>query len=361
MYNEFDASQRPMPRYLTIYQALKDDLKRHRFADGRLPSEPELDRRFGVSRITLRHAIRLLCQDGLLEKRQGSGTFIREAALAKSGAKPARILCLLSRHINGGWQDPFFAPIVDAIEREAATHPLRVELRRDGPHSPVQVLKAATHGAPPLFLFIGPTAPSLARQLADRGMHLVQIDGTRESMARVHLQDDERAGARIFAAAFRKRPWKRVLFLSGRENTVWRRRLSCLQAELLCLPRAMHFETLWVAGGTDETARGYRAVKQHYSGRPFLHDLVVCVSDRLAQGTLKALDEMGVSCPGEVTVTGYDGLAPRKGERALTTLCVDHDGLGRMAVRLGLRLFEGPADIPVELFLPPVLRIGESV
>lgn len=352
---------RPRPRYLTLYQALKEDLKQRRFPGGRLPSEPELDRRFGVSRITLRHAIRLLCQEGLLEKRQGSGTFIREAALAKAGAKPSRILCLLSRQINGGWQDPFFAPIVAAIEREASSNQIRVEFHRDGPHGPAQILKGAAHDPAPLFIFIGETAPSLTRRLQDRGMHVVQIDGTGESMPRLHLRDDERAGARTLVAALRKRPWKRVLLLSGRENAVWRRRLSCLHAEVLCLPRVARVETLWVAGGTDETARGYRTVKQHYSGRPFPHDLVVCVSDRLAQGTIKALDEMGVPCPREVAVTGYDGLAPRKGERALTTLCVDHDGLGRLAVRLGLRLFEGPADIPVELFLPPVLRNGESV
>lgn len=42
----------------------------------RLPSEPQLAQRLGVGRSTLREAIRALSHGGLLETRQGSGTFV---------------------------------------------------------------------------------------------------------------------------------------------------------------------------------------------------------------------------------------------------------------------------------------------
>ena len=48
----------------------------------RLPSEAELARQLGVGRSTVREAIRVLVHAGLLETRQGAGTF----ALAHAGA-----------------------------------------------------------------------------------------------------------------------------------------------------------------------------------------------------------------------------------------------------------------------------------
>ena len=49
----------------------------HRFAPGdRLPNEMDLAEELGVSRITLRGAVRSLCTRGILEVHQGKGTFV---------------------------------------------------------------------------------------------------------------------------------------------------------------------------------------------------------------------------------------------------------------------------------------------
>ena len=47
----------------------------------RLPSEGEMAQRFGVSRTVMREAVSRLKAEGLVESRQGSGVFVREAGL----------------------------------------------------------------------------------------------------------------------------------------------------------------------------------------------------------------------------------------------------------------------------------------
>ena len=72
------------------YRVLADDLRRQ-IRDGRLaapapfPTEADLCAQYGVSRFTVREALRALQEEGLIARRRGSGTVIRPAG-ARAGA-----------------------------------------------------------------------------------------------------------------------------------------------------------------------------------------------------------------------------------------------------------------------------------
>ena len=73
------------PLYSRVVDVLRNEIAAGRIAVGaRLPSEEELCSRFGVSRHTVREALRKLREDGLVSSRQGAGTTV----LRKSGAPP---------------------------------------------------------------------------------------------------------------------------------------------------------------------------------------------------------------------------------------------------------------------------------
>lgn len=66
------------PKYQQVYAALWREIQAGTLGDGaRLPSEAELERRFGASRITVGRAVRDLQHAGLVERRPGSGTYVR--------------------------------------------------------------------------------------------------------------------------------------------------------------------------------------------------------------------------------------------------------------------------------------------
>src|ERR1700729_2419665 len=65
------------PKYRQIVESLRANISAGHYRDGaRLPSEAELVRRFGVSRMTVVKAMQQLQQEGLLVRRTGSGTFL---------------------------------------------------------------------------------------------------------------------------------------------------------------------------------------------------------------------------------------------------------------------------------------------
>ena len=65
------------PLSLQVYSALRGRITLGEYAPGeRLPPEADLARAFGVSRVTVREALRLLQRDGLLKARHGRGHFV---------------------------------------------------------------------------------------------------------------------------------------------------------------------------------------------------------------------------------------------------------------------------------------------
>src|SRR5919108_4439174 len=72
-------SSRPRLRSVSVQDELRQRIDQGKLPAGaRLPSEPDLAAELGVSRATLREALRALEDEGLLRRRQGSGTFVAD-------------------------------------------------------------------------------------------------------------------------------------------------------------------------------------------------------------------------------------------------------------------------------------------
>lgn len=65
------------PMYIKIHNQLRRDIENHVYQVGdRIPAERQLAEQFKVSRMTLRQAIKTLEEEGILERRLGSGTYV---------------------------------------------------------------------------------------------------------------------------------------------------------------------------------------------------------------------------------------------------------------------------------------------
>src|SRR6266542_2122654 len=69
------------PKHREISRELLADIAGGKYGPaGRLPSEAQLVKKFGVSRPTVARALLDLQSEGLIERRAGSGTYVRPAA-----------------------------------------------------------------------------------------------------------------------------------------------------------------------------------------------------------------------------------------------------------------------------------------
>ena len=81
MVNKLDFQSRTQ-LYYQLYDILHQDITNGVYQPGdMLPTENNLIDTFGVSRVTVRKAMDLLMNDGLIEKRRGQGTFVQKNKL----------------------------------------------------------------------------------------------------------------------------------------------------------------------------------------------------------------------------------------------------------------------------------------
>lgn len=73
----------PLPLYAQVKAALQREIESTMTPGQNLPIEPELEKRFGVSRVTIRRALEELESDGLIIRKQGRGTFVREPKITQ--------------------------------------------------------------------------------------------------------------------------------------------------------------------------------------------------------------------------------------------------------------------------------------
>src|SRR3989304_7543788 len=70
-------------------------------AGQRLPSEPELAKQLGVARATLREAMRMFETQGLIRRRQGSGTYVvGQVPVIESGLEVLESLDTMTRRLG---------------------------------------------------------------------------------------------------------------------------------------------------------------------------------------------------------------------------------------------------------------------
>ena len=173
------------PKHRRVYAALRHDILIGKYdEDEKFPSEGMLVRRFGVSRITVRQAMTDLKNEGFLEARSGSGTYLSALARHATG--------LIGLVIPDYSSSQFFRRLGDELGISALGAELRLIGNRVPAHS-----ACFTHN----FLLVA-AGNAAVRALAERNAVNAPIQGTAADIIKLAMTAVDR---RLREGGFRAR------------------------------------------------------------------------------------------------------------------------------------------------------------
>jgi GntR family transcriptional regulator len=194
------------PLWLQLKHALRDTITFELAPGDRLPSESELCRHYGLSRVTVRQAITSLVDEGMLHRQQGRGTYVLAARIAEPLMEPDHFLLGGFDSAESGAISVFSAETVPAADWIAQklgilpgeqVHKIRKVLTPDGERAAFRTTFLPRRLVPSLLeTDLTPPIPVLLESLyglrpaaADEGIEFITADEFRAKMLRVPVGD----------------------------------------------------------------------------------------------------------------------------------------------------------------------------
>ncbi|QFY13751.1 LacI family DNA-binding transcriptional regulator [Nonomuraea phyllanthi] len=148
------------------------------------------------------------------------------------------------------------------------------------------------------------------------------------------VEYDNTGGAHAITSHLLSAGHRRILFLGRRDGYTTPESRIAGYRQALAAHRVPHDPALEIEGAM-ERDEGYRMMRERLADGPRDFTAVFAVNDQIAAGARQALREQGLRVPRDVSLAGFDDLAPAA-DIGLTTVHVPHEELGRTAVRLAL-------------------------
>lgn len=256
----------------------------------RIPSERELSESLGVSRISLRSAVKTLVAEGLLTQEQGRGTYVSPRA----GLRELHVLPSPDMKPD----DPFYSELLARLANVAAVRAIRLFIVR-----PESLPEADTEV--PLVL-IGSVPPPVLEALANRYKRIVQLLEApgRPGIAAIRFDDEaigREAAARLLDAGHRD-----VVQLVGPDRYASARLRSAgftaaataVGLRVTSLRAKMNWQGGYEAGG-----ELVRLLKLGGSDAP---TAVFAANDWMAAGLIQRVREFAIDVPRRLSVLGCD-------------------------------------------------------
>ncbi len=356
-----------IPKHREIFERIQRAIVDGQYRPGsKLPSDGQLTRRFDTSRPTVARAMRDLQNAGLVDRRPGSGSYVRLTS------DSSQFLGLL---IPGLGETEIFEPICGAIARVSQDHHFSLLW---GNSSPIDgEVKDQAH-----------VAKTLCRQYIEQrvsGVFFAPVEltaGMDEVNQRV-AEELHRAGVAVVLLDrdFEKFPRRSRFDLVGIDN----RRAGYVQAEHLLQSGCRHIQYVarpMSAPTVDARIRGYREALQDCGIQPEndwvrrvdpsdtecvrrlvkrCPDAFLCANDITAAQLLHNLIKLGVRIPEDVRVMGLDDVKyAQLLSVPLSTLNQPCRAIGAAAVETMIRRMEN-RDMPArDILIDFKLVVRES-
>lgn len=210
-----------------------------------------------------------------------------------------------------------------------------------------------------LLLFATAGTAAVVRDMQASGIPVVVLDRLVQGLEVPQVAVDHYAGAVAATELLIAETHSAPAFLAG-PGDVWSAEARLKGYRDTVMAHGFEYVPDLVAAGEFDFEKGLYATRELLSRHPLIRG-IFAANDLSALGAMKALEELGLRCPQDVKVVGFDDILPsRLSSPTLTTVRQPAKSIGETAMTLLLGLIEGTAPDPGPLLLPAQLIRRQS-
>ena len=292
-------------KHQIVYNYLIEGIKQGQFSpDQKLPSERALAEKFCVNLATIRRAFKELVMTGVVEKRVGDGTYLKEQEVGGAVSGLPIINILLSNY-----DGPVHREFIEAVFM-AAQHR----------HFVPQIIKISLTDYLPTVRMINPEHPLLVlaeevlisgplRKMLRQTFHRAVLIGARMDTENViSIIGDDNYGIRMLIEHLREHGHSRIALLANNlkhpveksQVAIWR---SLLEQD--------YDESLFINAGVPSAGQpmdyAYNVIRERLAGDNFT--ALISLNDELAIGAMAACRDAGKRIPADISVASIGNTA----------------------------------------------------
>ncbi|MFS0726520.1 GntR family transcriptional regulator [Paenibacillus sp. 1P07SE] len=360
-----------IPMYQQIVQAIRKQIASGELESGaQVPTEAELSKDYGVSRITSKRALTELEHEGLITRVRGKGSFVRERELRLPAGGTAvknssEVLLLLPFSHNPGLGN-YEQGMHDYLD--AAGHTLHIQANSVANQR--RLLEHALLGSHQGLIFYpvhSHTDLDLLYQYALRQFPVVLMDKRLEGIPFPSVVSDNLGGGYEAATYLIRHNHRRIAFLSWSAAAV----SYTIRERYWGYLKAMHEHHLPAPGAvelsTADPGQPADITQAHYSRaigvlREQGVTAIVANNDLTAIECIRAAQGLGLSVPDDLSVIGFDDIQMAEYiVPGLTTIAQDFARIGYLAAETLIRQIRNPYQVQSSAVVPVTLVERGSV
>lgn len=307
------------PRYQQISQALTRLIEAGTYAPGQvIPSEQALCEQFAVSRITVRQALASLVAAGLLVKRPGVGTFVRDDGGRTGVGRNEGVISLVVS--NAGPADNFMSQLIRGVAStlRGTGFNLNLEVAHDNANEERQrVEQIIARKAAGALLFTvdtpGPANPNCFHymKIREAGIPLLFIDRYLDQLPIGYVVTDDQEGMRALAEHFIAMGHQSIGYMDHAVyvSSVKERYQGYLDAMIAhrIRPECV-IKVDRPRGEASDIELGFAAMRDYIASGRKLPSVMLACNTYYAIGIFRALKAAGKRVPEDVALAGFDDL-----------------------------------------------------
>ena len=334
------------PKYQMVADALRAGIQSGKY-QRTLPAEQALCTQFLVSRQTVRQALSLLETEGLIDRRQGSGSHIRERKEPAAGRRLSiavvttyisdYIFPSILREIEAVCSENNSAPLLFATQNQFSNERRILQTLLEMEQLDGVLVEGTKTGLP------NPNIP-LYRKLLEKGIPLVFMHGNYAELPdTLSVLDDNAAGGRMLVEYLVRKGHRRIAGIFKFDDLQGQQRfagyLSGLQ-EFDLPPEDDHI--LWYSTDLKDLFLTRGASDSRVDRFLSSCSAVVCYNDEIASRVISYLTDRGLSIPGDIAVVSFDDSQySEMSKPRITSLSHRQYNVGRLAAELLFRHLRG--------------------